>query len=45
MDNSWVLDASKLQQENLDFVIVTVAKTTGSAKTQELSIVFSLSIF
>ena len=29
MDNSWVLDAS-LQQENLDFVIVTVAKTTGS---------------
>ena len=27
MDNSWVLDASKLQQENLDFVIVTVAKT------------------
>ena len=39
MDNSWVLDASKLQQENLDFVIVTVAKTQG------LSIVFSLSIF
>ena len=35
MDNSWVLDASKLQQENLDFVIVTVAKTTGSTPRNE----------
>ena len=32
MDNS--LDASKLQQENLDFVIVTVAKTTGSKRNE-----------
>ena len=35
MDNSWVLEASKLQQENLDFVIVTVAKTNGSTPRNE----------
>ncbi len=35
MDNSWILEANRLQQENHDFVIVTIAQTNGSTPRNE----------